>query len=827
MTATEDTIPESAQDRLAEAWGTKPGVVNWLSNVNHKAIGFRFIVTAFVFLLVGGIQAAMMRTQLIGPEREFLGPDAYNQTFTLHGTTMMFLFAVPMLEGLAMYFVPLMIGARDLPFPRLNAFGYWLFLFAGVFLYSSLLTGSVPDGGWFNYPPLTGPEFRPGSGIDFWLLGVTMTELSGIVGALELVVCIARQRAPGMSLNRIPVFVWGVLVTSVMILFAFPPLVTGSLLLELDRKIGTQFYNPAAGGDPILWQHLFWIFGHPEVYIMLIPAVGILATMLPAFTRRGIVAYPLVVVSLVAIGFISFGLWVHHMFAAGLPALAMAFFTAASMAIAIPSGVQVFSLIATLWRGKLVWSTPLLYIVGFVLVFVLGGITGVMVASVSFDGQVHDTFFVVAHFHYVLIGGVVLPILGGLHYWFPKLTGRLLDERLGKTAFWLIFTGMNVTFFPQHILGFLGMPRRVYTFHSGLGWDFYNLVSSLGAFVMVAGFAVYTLNVIVNWSRGQPAGDNPWDAPTLEWATSSPAPAYNFAAVPVVNSLYPLWEPDGAEPWGRPGLLDDADGQRRETVSTTILDAEAAEVMELPGNTPWPLVAALAIVVLLFAVLVDSAVLGVVGAAATVGSLLGWLWTGPEPSAGPGQPRRRAPVRLGLLIGLAAVATMLVSLVFSYFLLMFNASQWPPEGIAPPGLVAPAVGLAFLVTSAAPVLLAGRAVGAGRRRDLRRWLAVAGALGVAVLGLQAAGYARLGFAHDTHAYTSLVVTLSVFHTAGLVTALVLNLVTQARAWLGHFSAEYHEGVRLAALWWYWAVVSGIVVFATLFLGPSLDVEPGP
>ena len=636
MTTTTDPPPpepaatEPATERLHAAWRTEAGIVNWLSNVNHKAIGFRFIVTAFAFLLIGGVEAMLMRAQLIGPDRSVLGPDAYNQAFTLHGTTMMFLFAVPMLEGLAMYFVPLMIGTRDLPFPRLNAFGYWLFLFAGLFLYASLLTGSVPDGGWFAYPPLTGPAFRPGSEIDFWLLGVTMTEISGIVGALELVVCIARQRAPGMSLNRVPVFVWGVLVTSVMILFAFPPLVTGSLLLELDRKIGMHFYDAAAGGDPILWQHLFWIFGHPEVYIMLIPAVAIVATMLPAFTRRGLVAYPLVVVSLVAIGFISFGLWVHHMFAAGLPAVAMAFFTAASMAIAIPSGVQIFALIATLWRGQLVWSTPLLYIVGFVLVFVLGGITGVMVASVAFDRQVHDTFFVVAHFHYVLIGGVVLPILGGLHYWFPKLTGRLLDERLGKIAFWLIFAGMNVTFFPQHILGFLGMPRRVYTYQAGLGWDFYNLVSTAGAFTMAAGFTVYTFNVALNWSRGRPAGGNPWQAPTLEWATGSPAPTYNFAAMPTVSSLYPLWEPEGAAPLGQPGLLDDVEGRRREIVGTTILDGDAVEIIELPGNALWPLTAAGAIVVFLFGVMVDSVLIGAVGLGAIVASFLGWLWTGPE-----------------------------------------------------------------------------------------------------------------------------------------------------------------------------------------------------
>ncbi len=446
-------------DTLTRTWASPPGIAGWLSAVTHKQIGTRYITTAFVFFLVGGIQALFMRIQLGTPENTFLDPAVYNQIFTMHGTTMMFLFAVPILEGFGNYLVPLMIGTRDLPFPRMNAFGYWCFLFGGLFLYSSFLAGAVPDDGWFAYVPLSSDEFSPGLNMDFWLLGITFVEISGIAAAIELIVAIFKQRAPGMSVNRMPLFVWNILVMGFMIVFGFPPLIAGSVLLESDRTFGTHFFNASQGGDPLLWQHLFWIFGHPEVYIMLLPAVGMVSMIVPTFSRRPIVGYIWVALAAVAIGFVSFGLWVHHMFAVGIPLLAMSFFTAASLMITIPSGVQIFAWIATIWSGRgLVLRTPFLFVLGFFVNFILGGFTGVMVAVVPFDWQVHDTFFVVAHFHYVLIGGVVFPLFGGLYYWLPKMTGRLLDERLGQLNFWLVFIGFNLTFFPMHLSGLWGMP---------------------------------------------------------------------------------------------------------------------------------------------------------------------------------------------------------------------------------------------------------------------------------------------------------------------------------------------------------------------------------
>jgi len=618
---------------LTRVWSAPPGLVGWLSAVNHKDIGRRFIWTSLAFLFLGGLQALVIRTQLAVPENDLVSAELYNQLFTMHGTTMMFLFVVPCLEGLAMFFAPLMIGARDMPFPRLNAFGYWAFLAGGLFVYASFFTGEVPDGGWFAYVPLTDTEFSPGRNMDFWLLGVTLVEVAGIVGALEIVVLVLKHKVPGMALHRMPLFVWSVLVMAAMMLVAFPVLLTASLLLELQRKLNLPFYDPSAGGDPLLWQHLFWIFGHPEVYIQFIPAAGIVSTVIPAFARRPIVGYRLVVAALVATGVASFGLWVHHMFATGIPFLALTFFTAASLLIAIPSGIQVFAWLATLWQGVVRWSTALWFVIGFVIIFVLGGITGVMVAVVPFNWQVHDSFFVVAHFHYVLIGGVVFPIFAGLHYWMPKLNGHLLDERIGRTTFWLMFVGFNVGFFPQHVLGFEGMPRRVYTYTEGDGWDLWNMVSSVGAFVLGLGFALFLVNVWVSRRRGELAGDDPWDAPTLEWSTTSPPAPYNFRVQPQVRDVSPRWHP--ADPEEDPELaavleeLAEPYEGRRETVGTTTLDGQPNEVVLIATSSIWPFVVAIALVVALAAALYDLVVLGLVGLAVIVVGVVAWLWPGP------------------------------------------------------------------------------------------------------------------------------------------------------------------------------------------------------
>src|SRR4051812_47807598 len=463
-----------------------------------------------------------MRVQLAQPEQTLLTPERYNQIFTTHGATMMFLFAVPAMEGLALYLVPLMIGTRELSFPRLNAFGYWCYLFGGTALWLSLALQVAPDAGWFNYPPLSAARFSSGANIDVYATAVPLIELAAVVTAMELVVTILTHRAPGMSINRMPLFVWAVLVMAVMIVVAMPPLIVACLMLFADRNAATHFFDSTAGGDPLLWQHLFWFFGHPEVYLMLLPGLGAISTIVATSVRRPTAAYSLVAISFVMIGAISFAVWMHHMFATDDSVETLTGFSAATLSVVIPSGIQVFSLLATLWHGRLRLSVPLLFAFGFVFVFVAGGLTGVQVASVPFDWQLHDSYFVVAHFHYVLLGGVVLPLLGGVYYWFPKFTGRLLDDRLGVGSFALIFVGINVTFFPLPLAGLAGMPRRVATYPAGVGWDTYQLISTIGAFVLAAGFAIYLVNVVRSARSGRPAPGNPWRAGTLEWLPSSP-----------------------------------------------------------------------------------------------------------------------------------------------------------------------------------------------------------------------------------------------------------------------------------------------------------------
>jgi cytochrome c oxidase subunit I+III len=481
-----------------------------------------------------------MRLQLARPESHWLGPDLYNQLFTMHGTTMMFLFAVPVMQGLGIYFVPLMVGTRNIAFPRLTSFGYYTFLCGGVMLYTAFLLNVGPDAGWFSYVPLAGPEYSPGKRVDFWAQMITFTELAALSVAVALLTTIVQLRAPGMALHRLPLLVWSIMVMSCMVIFAMPSVMLASTMLIMDRLVSTHFFNPVEGGDPLLWQHLFWFFGHPEVYLIFIPALGIVSSIIATFARRQIFGSTAMVLALIATAFLGFGLWVHHMFATDVPLLGQSFFTAASMMIAIPSGVQIFCWIATLWGGRPRLCTPLLFVLGFFFVFVLGGLTGVMLASVPLDLQVHDTFFVVAHFHYVLVGGAVFPLFGGFYYWFPKLTGRLLNERMGAWNFGLFFAGFNLTFFPMHQLGLQGMPRRVYTYPLEMGWGSLNLLASLGAGLLALGVLTFIGNVL--WSRrhGQIADDNPWQAGTLEWATHSPPAAYNFPRLPTVSGPEPL-----------------------------------------------------------------------------------------------------------------------------------------------------------------------------------------------------------------------------------------------------------------------------------------------
>jgi cytochrome c oxidase subunit 1 len=606
--------------RLEASWRRPPGIIGWLATVDHKEIGRRYIVTALVFLALGGALALAMRVQLAQPDQNLISPDRYNQLFTMHGSTMMFLFAVPVMEGVAVYIIPLMVGTRSTAFPRLNAFSYFMYLFGGLMLWVAFLLNIGPDVGWFAYTPLSGPQFSPGKRADIWAQMITFTEVSALAAAVVLVCTILKTRAPGMTLARMPLFAWAMLVQAVMIIFAMPAVALCSSMLISDRLIGTNFYNAAEHGDALLWQHLFWFFGHPEVYIIFIPATGFVSVICETFCRRPVFAHAVVVLALISTGILAFGLWVHHMFATGLPRVGYSFYTAASMSVSIPTGLQIFCWLATMWDGRPRFQVPMLYVVGFIITFVIGGLTGVMVAAVPLDLQLHDTYFVVAHFHYVLIGGAVFPLLGILTYWYPKITGRMMSETLGKIGFWLLFLGFQLTFFPMHWSGLLGMPRRVYTYPAGLGLELPNLLSSIGAFVVATSVLLFVVNGLVSLYRGAIAGPNPWGAPTLEWATSSPPPVYNFAHLPVVESNTPLWDSNGELPVVTGLRVDD-----KEILLTTVV-AAAPDLREpVPEPSLWPFISAVAVGIVFVASIFSPWAIAV-GAVPSAIALTAWFW---------------------------------------------------------------------------------------------------------------------------------------------------------------------------------------------------------
>ncbi|MET3858607.1 cytochrome c oxidase subunit I [Rhizobium sp. OAE497] len=620
-----DLSDETIDLKLDHIWKTPAGLWGALSTVDHKIIGRRYIATAFVFLLLGGVLALAMRLQLSTPEARYISPDRYNQIFTMHGTNMMFLFAVPVMEAMGVYLVPLMLGTRNIAFPRLNAFSYWMFLAGGVLLWIAFALDVGPDAGWFAYVPLAGPQYGAGKRADIWAQMITFTEVSALAVSVEIVVTVFKQRAPGMSLDRIPLFVWSMLVTSFLVIMAMPAIMFASSTLILDRLVGTHFFNPAEGGDVLLWQHLFWFFGHPEVYIIFLPAVGMVSTMISTFARRPVFGYLALVMALISTGVLAFGLWVHHMFVVGLPRLGESFFTASSMAIAVPAGIQIFCWLATLWGGKPVLKTPMLFIIGFIITFVLGGLTGVMVASVPFDTQVHDTYFVVAHFHYVLVGGAVFPLLAAIYYWFPKFSGRMMSERVGRWVFGLIFTGFHLTFFPMHLLGLFGMPRRIYTYQPEMPWAGLNLFVSFSSLILAAGFLLFFIDVLRSARSGAIADENPWSASTLEWATTSPPCSYNFRRIPVVVDREPLWSGSSDLPVVSGMRLD-----RRELIVSSVVEAQPEARESSPTNSIWPLIAAIATsVMLIWSMFSPWAV--VWGSIPIAIALTGWFWPKGDP----------------------------------------------------------------------------------------------------------------------------------------------------------------------------------------------------
>jgi cytochrome c oxidase subunit 1 len=575
-----------------------------VTTTDHKRIGILYGVSAFAFFLLGGLEALIIRLQLASSGNDLVSAATYNELFTMHGTTMVFLAIMPLSAAFFNFVIPLQIGARDVAFPRLNAFSYWVFLLGGLFLNASFLVGSAPNAGWFGYANLTSSQYSPGLHVDFWVLGLQVLGVASIAAGINFIVTIVNLRAPGMRLMRMPVFTWMSLVTQFIIVTAFPVITVALVFLMFDRKFGTNFYSVAAGGDVLLWQHLFWLFGHPEVYILILPAMGMVSDVIPTFSRKPLFGYAIVVYSGLLIGVLGWGVWAHHMFQVGLGPVADSVFSATTMLIAIPTGVKIFNWIATMWGGKIRFTTSMLFAVGFIAMFIVGGLSGVMHSSPPADLQQTDTYFVVAHFHYVLFGGAMMGIFAGIYYWWPKVTGKLLNETIGKLNFWLTLIGANLAFFPMHFIGLLGMPRRIYTYDAALGLDSMNLVATVGAFVMGVGVLLFLVNVVWTLSKGAPAGDDPWGGATLEWSIPSPPPAYNFTAIPEVRSRLPRWSTDGMTPLPKTPL----------------------EPIHLPGGSFWPAVAAIGIVVIATGAVLGNLWVALGGAAVLVVSIYAWAF---------------------------------------------------------------------------------------------------------------------------------------------------------------------------------------------------------
>jgi len=832
---------QAMKDRLAQVWNNAPGLMGQLTAVNHTTLGLRFIATGIGFLLVGGMLSMFMRLQLAWSDQGVLDHELYNQFMTMHGTTMMFLFAVPVMEGFALYLIPKMIGSRDVPYPRMTAFGYWCYLFGGLFLYSSFLFGAAPDGGWFMYVPLSGAEYSPGLGPDFWLLGITFAEIAAVTASVELIVSILKTRAPGMSIQRMPLFAWYVLVTAFMIAMGFPPLILASLLLEIERSFGFVFFDVELGGSPLLWQHLFWLFGHPEVYIIFLPAAGVVSTLIPVFAQRPIVGYTWIVLAVIGTGFLSFGLWVHHMFAIGIPLLALAFFSAASTAVAIPMGVQVVSWIATLWAGRPLLRPPMRFILGFFFIFVLGGLTGVMVAMVPFNWQVHDTHFIVAHLHYVVIGGLLFPILAGVYYWLPHVCGRTGQEDLSRAVFWLMFIGFNLTFLPMHLTGMLGMPRRAYTYSADLGpmVQWLNLLSTAASFVLAIGFVAFCIDIWLTWRHGRPVLSNPWRANTLEWAMPNPPPSYNFVALPTLAGRDPLW--DQPELHGQieagQGVLAGAPRGVREILGTSLRTATPEQVIRLSGSTWIPLIAALTLVVVLSAFIAGWYVLAAVAFLGTIGAITWWIWTTGDDEAPPyidvgftqEQPLRlptqsvsgESPGWWGMAMFLLVDSSLYAALVFAYFYLWLVAPVWPPPGHAQPGLALPMVGIALLLAGSAAVRWARHRNARNLSDGGRHLLLLSLLLLCSFLLTQWLTLLDYGQPPQSHAYASLLWILVGYQGVHAAVALLMVVFVWLRSRRGLITAERSRDYRVFTLFWHYTTGLWLIGLVLVHLFPRL------
>jgi cytochrome c oxidase subunit I+III len=626
--------PQAAERmaRLEAQWQARPGVLGWLVTTDHKRIGLLYFWTCLVFFAAGGTEALAMRTQLAVPNNDLVGPATYDELFTMHGLTMIFWFIIPMTTGaFGNYLLPLMIGARDMAFPRMNALGFWIFLASGIFLYTSFALGVAPNAGWYDYVPLAGRAFDPGRPIDFYCLALIFNGIASSLTAAQFIVTIFKSRAPGMSLNRMPLFCFAFLAASFGLLFALPVLTADTIFLFLDRNIGTHIFDVSHGGSALLWQHLFWFFGHPEVYILIVPAFGIATEIIPAFTGRRIQSFPLVAIAELLVVFIGFGVWAHHMYATGIPTIAMVFVAAATAMVVIPSTIQVFSWCWTMVMGAARFRTPLLFIAGFVFMFVAGGLTGIMFVAIPFDQQATASYFVIAHFHYIIFGAAVFPIFGGMYYWFPKVTGRLYFERPGQISFWVLFVGTNLLFFPMHIVGLLGMSRRIYTYPNGLGWGAYNMAETIGGYVTLVGILLVLGNLVVSYFRAPLSGPDPWHGPTLEWTTASPPPAYNFAVIPRVRSAYPNWDEDDRLQDRRnlAAGVDMLDAGHLQPEVTPV-DGYPSGIVEMPHDSPWPIVLAVALSLVFTMLVIEKfEAAGIFGIGCLL-ALFAWHWKEPQ-----------------------------------------------------------------------------------------------------------------------------------------------------------------------------------------------------